>query len=125
MRLLLDTHVYLWVVTGAPALKADARRLIERAEAVYVSAVSIWEVAIKSALGKIDADVAALAAAIEASGFVELPVTAHHAAGVATLPLHHPDPFDRLLVSQALTEPLRLVTADAALVPYTDLVMRI
>lgn len=122
MRLLLDTHVYLWVLAGSPQLKPAGRKIIEAADIVFVSAVSIWEVAIKARLGKIDADPLALAAAIEASGFSELPVTAAHAAGVAQLALHHADPFDRLLIAQALAEPLRLLTADAALLPYSDLV---
>ena len=70
---------------------------------VYVSAASIWEIAIKSGLGKIKADPRRLAQAIEASGFIELPVTARHAAGVALLPEHHRDPFARLLIAQALS----------------------
>ena len=123
MRLLLDTHIFLWAVAGSPRLKPAARRLIESAEQVYVSAASIWEVAIKARLGKIEADPQALAEAIAASGFLELAVRATHAAGVARLAAHHADPFDRLLLAQALAEPLRLVTADAALVQYGDIVL--
>ena len=78
----------------------------------------LCRLAIKSRLGKIDADPAALAEAIDASGFQELPVSARHAAAVATLPLHHSDPFDRLLLAQAFSEPLRLLTADRALAAY-------
>ena len=69
MRILLDTHVFLWAVAGSPSLKTPARRLIQSAEAVYVSSASIWEVAIKARMGMIDADPQALAAAIEPSGF--------------------------------------------------------
>ena len=98
-------------------------RLIEGAEEVYGSAASIWEVAIKAGLGAIEADPQALAAAIGASGFVELPVSAAHAAGVAQLERHHNDPFDRLLVAQALAEPLKLVTADGVLARYSDVVL--
>ena len=123
MRLLLDTHVYLWAVAGSPRLKPAARRLIEDADEVYVSAASLWEIAIKARLGKLRADPRALAEAIEPSGFIELPVRAAHAAGTGDLALHHSDPFDRLLLAQALTEPLRLVTADAMLVRYSDLVL--
>ncbi len=123
MRLLLDTHIFLWVVTGNSALKSPARRIIEGAEQVYVSAASIWEIAVKSRLGKIDADASGLVEAIEASGLLELPVRAVHAAGVAKLPLHHTDPFDRLLIAQAISEPLRLLTADAMLARYSDLVL--
>ena len=123
MRLLLDTHIFLWAVAGSPRLKPAARRLIESAEQMYVSAASIWEVAIKAQLGKIEADPQALTNAIAASGFLELGVRAAHAAGIAQLAPHHSDPFDRLLVAQALAEPLRLLTADAALVPYDDIVL--
>jgi len=123
MRILLDTHIFLWAVAGSPLLKPAARRFIADADEVYVSAASIWEVAIKSRLGKINADPHELAAAIDASGFLELPVTAAHAAGVAQLELHHNDPFDRLLVAQALAEPLKLVTADEVLMKYSNLVL--
>lgn len=123
MRVLLDTHVFLWAVAGSPSLKAAARRQIESAEAAYVSAASIWEIAIKARLGKIEADADELVAAIEQSGFIELPVRAAHAAGVARLPPLHYDPFDRLLVAQAMAEPLRLLTADPVLAPYSELVM--
>jgi len=123
MRLLLDTHIFLWAVAGSRLLKAPARRLIESADEVYVSAASIWEVAIKARLGKIEADPNELAAAIEASGFLELPVSAAHAAGVAQLELHHNDPFDRLLIAQALAEPLKLITVDEVLAKYSDVVI--
>lgn len=122
MRLLLDTHVFLWAVTDDARLGDAHRRTIAAADRAFVSAASIWEVAIKARLGKIDADADALAAAIEGSGFEELPVRAVHAAAVQRLPLHHADPFDRLLVAQALTEPLRLLTADRALAAYGDIV---
>jgi PIN domain nuclease of toxin-antitoxin system len=123
MRLLLDTHVFLWAVANSTHLKAPTRRLIDSAEAVYVSAASIWEISIKARLGKIEADPDQLVDAIDASGFVELPVSARHASGVARLEPHHNDPFDRLLVAQALMEPLRLLTADAILLKYSDLVV--
>ena len=118
MRLLLDTHVFLWAVTGSRELKPTARAYLSAADAVYVSAASIWEIAIKSRLGKIEGDPEALAELIEPSGFIELAVSARHAAAVARLPLHHSDPFDRLLLAQAFTEPLRLVTVDRTLTAY-------
>lgn len=123
MRLLLDTHIYLWAVAGSPLLKAPTQRLLESADEIHVSAASIWEIAIKARLGKIDADPAELAAAIVPSGFVHLPVSAAHAAGVALLEPHHNDPFDRLLIAQALAEPLKLVTADALLAMYSELII--
>jgi PIN domain nuclease of toxin-antitoxin system len=123
MRLLLDTHIFLWAVAGSRLLKPTARRLIEDADEVFVSAASIWEVAIKARLGRIQADPRELAAAIDSSGFVELSVSAVHASGVARLEPHHNDPFDRLLIAQALAEPLRLVTADDMLTRYSDVVL--
>ncbi len=123
MRLLLDTHIFLWAVAGNPLLKTATRRFIESADEVFVSAASLWEVAIKARLGKIEVDPDELVAAIGQSGFVELPVRASHAAGVAKLAMHHNDPFDRLLVAQAVAEPLKLLTADAVLARYSDLVV--
>lgn len=98
-------------------------RLIETADKVYVSAASIWEIAIKARLGKIAADADELVAAIDASGFAELPVSAAHSAQVSRITRHHNDPFDHLLLAQAMTEPLRLLSADAILRKYTDLVI--
>jgi PIN domain nuclease of toxin-antitoxin system len=118
VRLLLDTHVFLWVVSAHKRLTPMVREYLSRADVVYVSAASIWEIAIKSRVGKIDANPLALADAIEESGLQELAVSTRHAAAVAALPLHHTDPFDRLLLAQAFMEPLRLVTADKVLSVY-------
>jgi PIN domain nuclease of toxin-antitoxin system len=123
MRLLLDTHIFLWAVAGSPSLRLPARRIMEQADQVYVSAASIWEIAIKAKLGKIDADAGELVDAIAASGFSNLPVQAVHAAAVANLPLHHSDPFDRILVAQAIFEPLKLLTVDAVLTQYGDMIV--
>ena len=116
-RLLLDTQIVLWALAGHRRLPREARRLIDDHEAV-VSAASIWEIAIKVSIGKLDADPAAVRQALEPSGFDELPVTGEHAARVALLPPHHRDPFDRLLVAQCLVEGLVLLTADAQLASY-------
>ncbi len=121
MRLLLDTQVYLWFVADAPRLTRAARTRIAEATVVFVSAASIWEAAIKAGIGKLDVDVDALVAGIAGSGFEALPVSARHAARVATLADHHRDPFDRLLVAQALEEPLHLLTADPVLRRYSEL----
>jgi PIN domain nuclease of toxin-antitoxin system len=118
MRLLLDTHVFIWAVTNSRELRAPARALLAEADEVWVSAASIWEIAIKSRIGKISGDPVELSAAIVQSGFRELPISSRHAARVATLPLLHTDPFDRLLIAQAVTEPLRFMTADSALAAY-------
>ena len=123
MRLLLDTQVFLWSVTDDRKLTKAARKLILDADDVFVSSASIWEASIKAGLGKLDVDVNQLVSEIEASGFSELPVRAVHAAMVRDLPDIHGDPFDRLLIAQALSEPLRLVTSDGHLSKYTDLVV--
>jgi len=121
VRLLLDTHALLWWLLDDPALPAAPRRAIERAEAVFVSAASVWEVAIKQRLGKLPEltlGVAELPALIRESRFLPLAVDDRHAAAVATLPLHHRDPFDHLLIAQALTERLTLVTRDRQFAAY-------
>lgn len=120
-RILLDTHLLLWAVSEPKKLSAHARRRIDEAE-VFVSAASIWEVSIKAALGKLTADPARLLAEIEPAGFRLLPVTGQHATAVALLPPLHNDPFDRMLVAQAKTEPLILLTNDAAVAGYGDCV---
>ena len=128
MRLLLDTHVLLWTL-GAPERLGNALSAAIKSpdNDIMFSAVSIWEIAIKSALRRDDFQVAAdeiLAAAIE-SGFTELPVRSAAAVQVARLPAHHRDPFDRLLIAQAITEPAMFYTADSQLEAYSELVRRI
>lgn len=123
MRLLLDTQIFLWYLADSRRLAPGAKARISRADQVFVSAASIWEAAIKIGIGKLAAVPDDLIAGIAASGFIALPVTAHHAARVVALPDHHRDPFDRMLVAQALHEPLHLLTADAALARYSDLVL--
>ena len=125
MRLLLDTHIYLWVLMDSRKLSTAARKLIREADDVFISAVSIWEAAIKAGLGKLDVDIDKLVSEIHASGFVELPVRAAHAAAVRRLPEIHADPFDRLLIAQATTEPLRLLTSDDNLAGYSELVVTV
>ena len=125
MRLLLDTHVFLWVVADDKKLSKDARKLILDADDVFVSSASIWEASIKAGLGKLDVDVRLLVEEIAKSGFLELPVRASHAVRVRDLPDIHRDPFDRLLIAQAMTEPLLLVTHDLEPAKYTDLVITI
>ncbi|MEI8318404.1 MAG: type II toxin-antitoxin system VapC family toxin [Planctomycetia bacterium] len=118
-RLLLDTHLLLWAVSAPQKLSLATRKRLDACE-VFVSAASIWEVSIKAALRKLDADPAALLAEIEPAGFRLLPVTGEHAAAVARLPTIHNDPFDRMLVAQAKTEPLLLLTNDGLLAGYGD-----
>lgn len=118
-RVLLDTHLLLWAVGDPGKLSEAARKRIDDCE-VFVSAASIWEVSIKVALGKLAADPAELLAEIEPAGFRLLPITGEHAAAVARLPPLHNDPFDRMLVAQAKTEPLILLTNDVMLAGYGD-----
>ena len=110
MNLLLDTHVLIWWDEGR-RLAGAARRAIEAADTVYVSAASAWEVAIKIALGRLR-PARTVEQAAEESGFLELPITFRHAERVTDLPAHHRDPFDRLLIAQAEIEALTLVTRD-------------
>jgi PIN domain nuclease of toxin-antitoxin system len=113
MRVLLDTHVLLWILVEPSRLDEETRETIEAdAEEVLFSAASIWEIAIKSRLGRADFAVepGEIADAARDSGYTELPIDAKAAALVAELPLLHRDPFDRLLVAQAMTEPAFLYT---------------
>ncbi|MBK9654388.1 MAG: type II toxin-antitoxin system VapC family toxin [Rhodanobacteraceae bacterium] len=123
MRLLLDTHIALWAIVDSPRLSTRARGLIlDPANSIYVSTASVWEITIKHMLGKGDMPVSGTQAAahFHAAGYVELPIVNAHIALLETLPPHHADPFDRLLVAQALAEPLRLLTHDDKLRAYSD-----
>lgn len=126
MRLLLDTHILLWALGEARRLPETARNaILDPENEVLFSAASIWEIAIKSQLKRVDfgSSPQAIARAALDSGFDELPVRATHAALTGKLPAHHRDPFDRLLVAQAISEPARLLTVDSALRPYSELVV--
>ncbi len=119
MRLLLDTHILLWWLGDNPSLPARADTLIaDPANEVFVSPISLWEIAIKARLGKIVADVDDVRAAVLESGFVSLPFSLEHAVTVVRLPDHHRDPFDRALVAQAWYEPLHLLTHDRLIAAY-------
>jgi PIN domain nuclease of toxin-antitoxin system len=121
MRLLLDTHLLLWALASPEKLSKRARQRIESSD-VYASAASIWEISIKSALGKLEADPDEILAAVEPAGFNHLSIVGGHAAKVAELPPIHKDPFDRLLVAQARFEPIILLTDDQVLGGYGDFV---
>jgi len=122
MRLLLDTHMFLWFLSEESRIPEETREAIESSEnSVLVSAASVWEIAVKASIGRLKiarTDVMKLPALIDASGFDELPVRARHAAAVGALPMHHRDPFDRLLIAQTRTEGLALVTIDPAIRRY-------
>ncbi len=117
MRLLLDTHVVLWWQTDDRRLGREARKAIATADIVWVSAVSGWEASIKAARGRLRLD-EKFRILIAVDGFTELVVNLTHTERLLDLPPHHADPFDRLLVAQALAERATLVSHDRALEPY-------
>lgn len=126
MRFLLDTHLLLWALGDPDRLSEATRDAIEDpANDVLFSTASIWEVAIKTRLGRPDFTVRGETIATEALalGFAELLIRWQAAAAVADLPMHHRDPFDRILLAQALTERIELYTVDVKLVPYSSLVV--
>ncbi len=127
MRVLLDTHIAIWAVSADPRLPARATQLILAAEAVFVSAASVWEISIKHAISPTRMSMSGndALAEFQAAGFNLLPISAEHAAAVDELPGLHQDPFDRILIAQALAEPLKLITTDSALEQYSELVLRV
>jgi PIN domain nuclease of toxin-antitoxin system len=119
VRLLLDTHALLWALSAPARLPASTARAIrDPSNAVYVSAASTWEIAIKAALGKVSADVDEVVRTAAAVGFAELPISNKHAQRVRSLPAHHRDPFDRMLIAQAMVEGLMVVTHDREFSAY-------
>ncbi|MCC6354458.1 MAG: type II toxin-antitoxin system VapC family toxin [Verrucomicrobiae bacterium] len=121
MRVVLDTHAWLWFLQGDPAGNPARRWIEDPAGECWVSAASIWEAAIKVSLGKLRLPYSLsedLPGLMEENGFVELPVRASHAAQLEGMPFHHRDPFDRLLVAQCLAESLPIVSADRAFEAY-------
>lgn len=128
MNLLLDTHVAIWAITDSPKLPQKARELIQSPKtAVWVSVASVWEIAIKHSLGRGDMPVSSQDAVryFRDSGYRFLAVEAEHAVAVEDLAAHHQDPFDRLLVAQALVEPMRLMTHDPLVALYSDTIIEI
>jgi PIN domain nuclease of toxin-antitoxin system len=131
VRLLLDTHIALWAVVDDRRLPADARALIaDPANDVFVSAASLWEIAIKFALARgapNDMPIPAQTALVHfrAAGYQLLDIAPAHVVAVEGLPMRHADPFDRILVAQALTVPLRLLTHDRRVAQYSDTVIAV
>ena len=128
MRVLLDTHVLLWALAQPHRLDEETRATIESgASEVLFSVASIWEIAVKARLGRADFTVkpGEIARTAIDVGFVELVIRSDAASLVAELPLYHRDPFDRVLVAQAMVEPATLYTADDRLVRYSELVRRV
>ena len=128
MNLLLDTHVALLAITDSPKLSQQARDVLTSPKTtVWVSAANLWEIAIKHSLGRGDMPVSSQDAMryFKESGYRFLAVEAEHALAVETLPAHHQDPFDRILVAQALVEPMRLMTHDPLVALYSDSIIKI
>ncbi len=122
MKLLLDTHVYLWLSSGTGKIPAKTlRRVADARNERYLSIASVWELAIKISLGKLQLPMPLgehLARGLDDGQIGLLPIAYQHVLSVATLPRHHGDPFDRLLVAQAEREGMSLVSADAAFDTY-------
>jgi len=124
VRILLDTHIFVWWLANDRKFPKAADALIRDPDnEIHVSAASIWEIAIKEGSGQIQVDPSLLVASIADSGFRELPVTVRHAIETGKLPQHHRDPFDRLLVAQSRAEPLYLLTNDRQLSAYGDTIL--
>jgi len=126
MRLLLDTHIALWAIIDSPNLSAGARcYILAPQNEIFVSTASIWEISIKHGLGRRNMPISGGEAAeyFAQAGYMTLDISTQHAVFVESLPPHHADPFDRMLVAQALSEPMRLLTHDKALTVYSDTVI--
>ena len=119
MNLLLDTHVFLWAVDNNPNLSVAAREaIVDGHNIVYVSAATAWEISIKRTIGKLKIPDSDYLEELRLHRFMSLSITTEHALAVENLPLHHKDPFDRMLIAQALEEKLVLVTRDPQLKAY-------
>lgn len=128
MNVLLDTHVALWAITDSPKLPQKARDLIQSPKTnVWISTASVWEIAIKHSLGRGDMPVSSQDAVhyFRESGYRFLAIEPEHAVAVEELAPHHQDPFDRILVAQALAEPMRLIARDPLVALYSDTIIKI
>lgn len=128
MRFLLDTHIVIWAMVGSVKLSVRARKFLEDSDSVfYVSSASVWEMAIKHAMKPELIPVTAdqVVRFCRNSGIVELPVRYAHSQRVSLLPFYHADPFDRMLVAQAQVEGLKLMTHDAKLPLYGDVILTV
>jgi len=125
MKLLLDTHMFLWFIMGSALLSADTRALIEdEKNRKFISVASLWEIAIKSSIGKLSLSAPfdqLIPQQLSLNGFELLPIEVSHLAAVTTLPFHHRDPFDRVLIAQALAENMPIVSSDPAFDTYNDI----
>ena len=121
MKLLLDTHILLWWLSDNDQLSLKARELISNPENdIFVSHVSLWEIQIMVMTGKLQVDLSRLIAQLPQNNFIQLTSHADHILQLAKLPPYHQDPFDRMLIAQALSEPLKLVTHDKYVSMYSE-----
>jgi len=121
MRVLLDTHILLWWLRDDKKLTQEMQHYITASDNdIFISSASTWEIAIKHSIGRLTIDLNEFEDAIGKSGLSLLPITMPHTLAVASLPMHHSDPFDRLLVAQSIVEPLRLLTHDETVGLYGD-----
>jgi PIN domain nuclease of toxin-antitoxin system len=128
LNLLLDTHVALWAITDSPKLQKKARELIQSPKTeVWISAASIWEISIKHSLGRGDMPISGQVAVgyFRDAGYRFLSVDIEHAAAIEDLAAHHHDPFDRILIAQAMVEPMRLMTHDPVVARYSDTIIEV
>ena len=116
--ILLDTHISVWLLDGDSRLSSAARARVAREKDVFVSAISLWEVAIKVSTGRFSVNIEQMVDSIAKAGFYALPMAFQHAMALTSLPPIHRDPFDRMLVAQSLSESLVLLTADRVLSRY-------
>jgi PIN domain nuclease of toxin-antitoxin system len=123
MMLLLDTQMVFWAALDSPKLPAEARQRLVKASAVYVSPVSLWEIGMKASAGKLKVSISELESGLAAMHALPLVLTWTHALRAYDIAAYHRDPFDRLLLAQAVTEPLHLLTTDEALASYSSLVI--
>ncbi len=127
MRVLLDTHIFLWCLAESKDLPKEAHQLVLSADEVYASTVNIWEIVIKRSLGKLELtfDIQELMKVTAESGFEMLHIQPDHALKLMDLENHHSDPFDRMLIAQSLVEPLHLVTRDAIVAKYNANIIQV
>ncbi len=121
MKLLLDTHVFLWFIDDSPALSTRGKALLEADNELFLSVGSLWEIAVKLRLGKLTVAMATeslMTEQVTANNIEILPISVPHLVQVSTLPLHHRDPFDRLIIAQAIMEQMPVVSADPAFDAY-------
>jgi PIN domain nuclease of toxin-antitoxin system len=121
MKILLDTHIFLWYYNGSGNLSSSARKQIEACDQLFISSASLWEIAIKYTLGKLELtnSLERFFEDINDKGFSILPIDMMHILRTSTLPFHHRDPFDRLIIAHAITEELILATKDAQMSQYS------